>query len=277
MAKEPWIKFYTETLLADIELKSCSLSARGLWIYAFSLMHRNAHRGHLKNPDGTPMTAEQLSRMAGCSPEEADRGLKELIAAGVLAVTEDRVIYSRRMVREARLSDIRKQTGKKGGNPNLVNQKSTKGLTKPLTKEPTKPLISNSCISSLPAEEKSKDDVAPSEQQKELDTDTTGYGGVGERDLVNQNPNQNALDLTQEWIFYHAGDKGVLHRDRAVLVFTELLRHGADPQRLLAEIRHKDRLRTEKLWQFEKRVAKDRKRTEAEEAADILRRLEEGQ
>jgi hypothetical protein len=121
--KRPSLQFYPGDWLKDPAVRSVSLAARGLWIDMLCLMHECADRGHLRSASGSAITEIQLARMVGASPTEIRRVLSELESAGVFSRTEDATIYSRRMVRDTRLMDIRRQCGALGGNPNLVGKK----------------------------------------------------------------------------------------------------------------------------------------------------------
>ena len=54
-------------------------------------------------------------------------GLRELAATDVLSVTDNEVIFSRRMVRDANRAAANKANGLKGGNPVLMDQPSVNG------------------------------------------------------------------------------------------------------------------------------------------------------
>lgn len=118
--KRPSLQFYPGDWLKDPELRSVSLAARGLWIDVLCLMHECSDRGYLRSASRSAITEIQLARMVGASPAVLRRLLSELESAGVFSRTEDGTIYSRRMVRDTELMDIRRQCGALGGNPNLV-------------------------------------------------------------------------------------------------------------------------------------------------------------
>ena len=116
----PAFLFYPADWLGDPAVRAVSLAARGLWTDMLCLMHQLPRRGYLQLESGTPVTAEQLARMTGCSTDEVSRLLQELETAGVFSCTEPGVIYSRRMVREERKRQLCAEAGRKGGgNPRL--------------------------------------------------------------------------------------------------------------------------------------------------------------
>jgi len=112
--KLPWFPFYADDWLSHDKLRSCSSAARGLWIDMLCLMHKNDRRGYLQL-SGKSVTPEQLARMTGRSPDETSQQLAELIAADVASVAEHGIIFSRRMVKDERIRQVRSAAGAKGG------------------------------------------------------------------------------------------------------------------------------------------------------------------
>ena len=94
-----WFKFEPRAWRADLELRSCTLAARGLWIEMLALMHESNRRGYLEVSGKAP-SPEQLAMLVGCLPKEVSRLLQELEDAGVLSREPSGTIYSPRMVRE---------------------------------------------------------------------------------------------------------------------------------------------------------------------------------
>lgn len=124
--KLPAIQFYPGDWKKDVGVQSLSYHERGIWMELLFLMHESTERGRLLL-NGKAPTIESLSRILGIDIKILTKSLQIIIDAGVPSVDpETGVIYSRRMVRDEKLRQIRKQSGKLGGNPNLVNQKSTK-------------------------------------------------------------------------------------------------------------------------------------------------------
>jgi hypothetical protein len=116
VAKMPFMKFFPRDWMGDDRLRLCSVAARGLWIDLLCLMHSAPRRGYLQTATGIPLPLEQIARMAGCSTDEASRLLQELISSGVCDCSEHGLVYSRRMVREAGISLVRSEIGRKGAN-----------------------------------------------------------------------------------------------------------------------------------------------------------------
>lgn len=106
-------------------------------------MFESTPRGYLRHSSGTPISPEQLARFVGCSVGEIRKALAEMEQAGTFSRLEDGTIYSRRMLRDERIRGIRKEAGRLGGNPNLVNQ-----TVKQTTKQKPTPSSSSSSSSS---------------------------------------------------------------------------------------------------------------------------------
>ena len=121
MPKRPSFQFYPSDWLRDTALRSCSMGARGLWIDMICYMHEGKPYGHLKVGDKV-ILPDNLARMVGETLEVVEGWLKELSEAGVFDLTTDGVIFSRRMVRDENLRQIRALGGKLGGNPALMDK-----------------------------------------------------------------------------------------------------------------------------------------------------------
>jgi hypothetical protein len=117
--RRPFMKFFPSDWRGDAQLGMCSLAARGLLIELLNLMHAAEPRGYLTMNGVVPTEVELARLVRAGSGAELRRLLKELLDKGVLSVTEDDVIYSRRMVRETARSTIGRETGQQGGNPQL--------------------------------------------------------------------------------------------------------------------------------------------------------------
>jgi hypothetical protein len=98
-ATAPWFKFYPRDWRGDQALRMVSISARGLWMECLCIMHEARPYGHLL-VNGRPVGDDALARMTGASVDEVRSLMDELQQAGVLSVTGEGVIFSRRMVRD---------------------------------------------------------------------------------------------------------------------------------------------------------------------------------
>lgn len=95
--KLPWDKFFYNAWLNDPELSLCTPSTRGVWIDLLGAMHNLGRVGLLRG------TADQLSRLARCSPADLVQALTDLQTTGAADVTERNGTYeiiNRRMARE---------------------------------------------------------------------------------------------------------------------------------------------------------------------------------
>lgn len=127
---KPWMKFYPADWQADPALRSCSLSARGLWVEMLSVMQKSERVGYLLVNGKTP-TERSLAVLCGASSREVSRGLAELESAGVFSRDGDQVIFSRRMVRDEERANRDKANGSRGGNPRL-KQEDNGGVNPPV-------------------------------------------------------------------------------------------------------------------------------------------------
>ena len=159
--KRPSFQFYPSDWLRDTALRSCSTGARGLWIDMICFMHEGNPYGYLKVGNKV-ILAENLARMVGLTIEEVEDYLAELKEANVFHFDADGAIYSRRMIRDENLRNIRASGGKLGGNPalmskNKVNLKDNQKVENEVNQNPTP---SSSSSSSSSNKEKSATVVA---------------------------------------------------------------------------------------------------------------------
>lgn len=128
--KRPAFQWYPGDWQRDTALRACSLEARGLWIEMLNLMHDGIPYGHL-TAGPVPIEPLTLAGMVGVKPAKRVTALlAELEAHGVFSRTDAGVIYSRRMVKDERIRGVRAESGRLGGNPDLVNQNGSKGPSK---------------------------------------------------------------------------------------------------------------------------------------------------
>ena len=116
--KRPSFQFYPADWLRDTALRSCSMGARGLWIDMICYMHEGNPYGHLKVGNKVILPTN-LASMAGASLQDVKGWLDELGQSGVFDSLPDGTIFSKRMVRDESLREIRAAGGKLGGNPAL--------------------------------------------------------------------------------------------------------------------------------------------------------------
>jgi hypothetical protein len=100
MPKLPAIQFYPGDWLRD-EVAGCSLGAQGLWLRMMFIAHDSERYGYL-SLNGNAMPDDFVARRCGSSVTDYVTLLAELDRAGVPSRTPEGIIYSRRMVRDAK-------------------------------------------------------------------------------------------------------------------------------------------------------------------------------
>lgn len=155
-AKRPAFQFYPADWRKDVELRACSVAARGLWIDMLCIAHECDPYGNL-TVNSKPMTTAQIAGQVGLSAVQCQRLVDELLANGVARQSDAGVIYSKRMVDDERVRMARAEGGKagaehghkgashgsKGGRPN-----QERGEEKPPLQAPLEPPPSSSSSSS---------------------------------------------------------------------------------------------------------------------------------
>lgn len=124
-ANLPAFQFYPNDWLSDMNLRMCSVSTRGIWIDLLCLMHKSKKYGFLvQKVDGkwSNMSPKIIQKLTGLTTKRIINGLRELAKNDVIKYDENGLIYSKRMVKDQALRDVRKKAGSLGGNPVLLNQ-----------------------------------------------------------------------------------------------------------------------------------------------------------
>ncbi len=132
MSKDLWFKFYPSDWLGDLELRSVSLEARGLYIDMICFMHNADPYGYFVVTHESP-TECLASRLLGVHMLTFRKCLKELLESGVLKRDEKGRVFSKRMRSDREKLEIAREHGRRGGNPSLLRQ----GVN-PTVKEPLK-------------------------------------------------------------------------------------------------------------------------------------------
>lgn len=122
----PYMKHYTQDMRGEQTLKRCSWEARYIWREMLDFMHEAPERGFLMHANGDPMSEQDLASMIALDPtysgsliERIRSCLLELEMNGVFSRDRRKIIFNRRMVREAKKEATARQNGKNGGNPAL--------------------------------------------------------------------------------------------------------------------------------------------------------------
>lgn len=113
-------KFFWSDWRSDPGLRSCSLAARGLWMDLLAIAAEAQPTGYVL-VNGRTLSTTDLARLTGAPEADVQTALAELDAAGVFSRDGRGRIYSRRMVRDAKIAKINRKNGLKGGNPSLCN------------------------------------------------------------------------------------------------------------------------------------------------------------
>ena len=111
--KRPSFQFYPSDWRKDASLQSCSMAAQGMWINALCIAHECEPYGHL-TLNGKAMNAAQLARLIGLGAKECTTLLTELAEAGVTSIADTGAIYSRRLVRDEEVRNLRTACGQLG-------------------------------------------------------------------------------------------------------------------------------------------------------------------
>jgi hypothetical protein len=121
----PAFQFYPADWRKDPGVQSLDYETRGIWWEIICLLHESDQRGVLLL-NGNPMPEEALCRLLGLDNQKLTTAITTLLTYGVAKRREsDGALYSKRMVSDEKLRQIRKEAGSKGGNPLLLNQKAT--------------------------------------------------------------------------------------------------------------------------------------------------------
>jgi len=156
--KRPSFQFYPADWRKDPGVQALNFHDRGVWFEMLCLMHESQQRGKL-TLNGRPMPEEALARLLGLDKQNLTRALSTLSDFGVSAVCpESGAIMSKRMVRDEALTEIRRNAGKLGGNPSLLNQTANQKPTTPVNQNPTP---SSSSSSSSPKSKKEESLTLP--------------------------------------------------------------------------------------------------------------------
>lgn len=102
----------TRAWLSDPRINALSLIAKGVWVTLLCYMWESSQRGLLVRPNGAPYTMKELVVLVGLSDDEP---IQELVDCGVLSLNHKGVYYSAEMVKQADISEKRRNAGKKGG------------------------------------------------------------------------------------------------------------------------------------------------------------------
>lgn len=115
--KLPSFQFYPGDWRKDPAVQALTYHDRGVWLELMCLMHETEPRGKLAL-GGKPYPPHILARALGLILDHGAVGLQQtidrLLDYGVASKDEDGFIFSRRMVRDEYIRQVRAEAGKKG-------------------------------------------------------------------------------------------------------------------------------------------------------------------
>lgn len=126
--KKPSFQFYPGDWRKDQNLSRASLKAKGALIEILCLAFECEKRGYLKTGKN-PWSIDEIAHAMGGDKNENILAIEELLTKKILKKDRKNTIFSARMVRDEKLSKVRRDAGLKGGNPNLVKQTAKQKTT----------------------------------------------------------------------------------------------------------------------------------------------------
>lgn len=113
----PAMPFYVGDWLKAPDIQCLSYDLKGLWFEMLCYMWESTERGFLI------YSKEELSRLLRISEDLLEQKLKQLLSKGIYSVREiDGAMYSRRMVRDQKIREIRTKAGSLGGRRTFANK-----------------------------------------------------------------------------------------------------------------------------------------------------------
>jgi len=118
---QPYIPLYVQDFETDEKLIYCSALATGVYIRIMCHMHKSEQYGKILLKQNFKQTSKQVKnfalQLAKILPYDLDiieQGLSELISENVLIMDGD-ILMQKRMVRDNEISELRANSGRKGG------------------------------------------------------------------------------------------------------------------------------------------------------------------
>ncbi len=139
MSSTTWAKFYWADWSSDPCLRLCSRAAKGLWIDMLCIAAQADPVGYVVVA-GRGLDAAGIAAVCGGTAEEVAPLLAELERNNVFSRDRAGKIMSRRMIRDAKKAAEGRKNGKRGGNPNLGNNKQNPPTLNPKSADGLAPL-----------------------------------------------------------------------------------------------------------------------------------------
>ncbi len=114
MSKLPALQFYVGDWRKDPGVQSLDYESRGVWLEILCLMHESEDRGKLVLND-RPMPLEALAQILGIDQAKLKQIVSKLEAYGVASRDESGALVNRRMCRDEKVLQARREAGRKGG------------------------------------------------------------------------------------------------------------------------------------------------------------------
>jgi len=120
----PAMPFYVGDWLKAPDIQCLSYELKGLWFEMLCFMWESTERGFLVKANYHPYSIEELSRLLRLPEVLLEQKLKQLLEFAIYSVREkDGAIYSRRMVKDQKIREIRKKAGSLGGQSTFAQAK----------------------------------------------------------------------------------------------------------------------------------------------------------
>jgi len=159
--KLPAFQFYPADWRKDSGVQALNRHDRSVWFDMLCIMHESEERGVLMLA-GRPMPEEALASILNLDKQILTTTLTTLLTYGVARRREeDGAIFSKRMVEDEKLIQTRRNAGKQGGNPLLLNQNAKQKPTTPVKQKPTPSSSSSSSSSSSDNKDSVSADAPP--------------------------------------------------------------------------------------------------------------------
>ena len=148
--KKPAIQFYPGDWKKDDGVQLLSYEEKGVWLELLISMFGSPKRGKLLLPNGAPMGMKDISNLLRLDEKKCEQIVNKILEYGVASRDKNGVIFNRRMVRDERLSRVRRASGSLGGNPNLLKQKDNQSGNQTGNQNPTPSTSSSSSDNYIP-------------------------------------------------------------------------------------------------------------------------------
>ena len=120
---KPSFPFYPDDWLNDLALRGCSPLSRAIWMDLICLMHQGIPYGHLADKAG-PLAMRFVASRCGVSLKQLMLAIEDLEKRDVFSRTDEKTIYSRRMVRDEYKRIVRGSGGRESlNNPSVPQPK----------------------------------------------------------------------------------------------------------------------------------------------------------